>query len=172
MIRTRAVVLALAIAPLGCAPQLLRPARPAASVEPLHLSSVAGSGDAARRASTRIALEGIDADAAGRSELAADRYARALQVDATNPWVYLALARHRLDEGRPADALAALDQAEARLRAEHALSPGAQVDIAGLRGEALVASGDASQGRSLLRDAAEREPSVWADGHLDAAELR
>ena len=145
---------------------------PAQSVEPVRLSSVASAGDAARRASTRLALEGLDADEAAQPALAADRYARALQVDPTNPWVYLALARHRLDEGRPVDALAALDQAEARLRAEGDLAPGVEVDLVGLRGAALTASGSPERGASLLQDAAQRAPGVWGDGQLDAAELR
>jgi len=149
-----------------------RPALPANGVVPVRISSVSSAGDPARRASTRLALEGLDADAAAQPAVAADRYARALQVDPTNPWVYLALARHRLDEGRPADALAALDQAEARLRVEGAIAPGVEVDLIGLRGSALVASGSADRGAALLGEAAQGAPDIWGDGHLDAAELR
>ena len=145
---------------------------PGEKVAPIRLTSVASSGDAARRASTRLALEGLDADASAQPALAADRYARALQVDPTNPWVYLALARHRIDEDRPVDALAALDQAESRLRAEGALAPGVEIDLIGLRGSALVASGNADRGATLLGEAAQGAPDVWGDGHLDASELR
>jgi len=149
-----------------------QPALPPSGVVPVRISSVASAGDPARRASTRLALEGVDADAAAQPAVAADRYARALQVDPTNPWVYLALARHRLDEGRPSEALAALDQAEARLRVEGALAPGVEVDVIGLRGSAFVASGNADRGAALLREAAQSAPDIWGDGHLDAAELR
>ena len=171
-------LLACASGPLRRTPSARRPVPPSTlpvpgeAVVPIRLSSVAGAGDAARRASTRLALEGLDEDAAAQPALAADRYARALQVDPTNPWVYLALARHRLDEGRPGDALAALDQAEARLRVEGALAPGVEVDLIGLRGSALVASGNSERGASLLRDAAQSAPEVWSDGRLDASELR
>ena len=145
---------------------------PGETIAPIRLTSVESSGDAARRASTRLAVEGLDADASAQPALAADRYARALQVDPTNPWVYLALARHRIDEDRPVDALSALDQAESRLRAEGAVSPGVEVDLIGLRGAALVASGKAERGEPLLRNAAQSAPDVWGDGHLDAVELR
>jgi hypothetical protein len=172
-------LLACASGPLRRTPSGRRPAPaperqvpPGEAVVPVRLTSVASAGDAARRASTRLALEGLDADASAQPALAADRYARALQVDPTNPWVYLALARHRLDEARPADALAALDQAESRLRAEGALAPGVEIDVIGLRGWALVASGNADRGASLLRDAAQSAPGVWGDGRLDASELR
>ena len=170
-------VLACATGPFARTPSARRPAPPTRpelpeSVAPVRISSVATAGDPARRASTRLALEGLDADAAAEPALAADRYARALQVDPTNPWVYLALARHRLDEGRPADALAALDQAEARLRAEGALAPGVQVDLIGMRGAAFVACGNSDRGAALLSEAAHGAPDIWGDGHLDASELR
>jgi tetratricopeptide (TPR) repeat protein len=141
-------------------------------VEPLRLEQVAGRGDAPRRASTRIVMQGLDADAAGRGEEALDDYQSALRVDPTNPWAYLALARQRAAGPQPRAALAALDQAEARLRAEGDLAPGVEAHLVGLRGFVLVASGDTDEGRRLLEEAARLAPGPWGDGRLDASELR
>ena len=66
-----------------------------------QLSRVAGEGDPARRASMRLVLSGLDADEAGRSAEASSLYERALQVDPTNPYAWLALARQEVFEGDP-----------------------------------------------------------------------
>jgi tetratricopeptide (TPR) repeat protein len=133
---------------------------------------VADAGDAARRASTRVALEGLDADARGEPEAALERIETALRIDPTNPWAFLALARHRAEGIAPEAALAPLDQAETLLRLEGELDPRVEVHLLGLRGVAVAASGDAERGRALVREAARRSPATWGDGRLDAAELR
>ena len=63
-------------------------------------------------------IEGLDADERGDAERARSRYERALQIDASNPWVYLALARHYVEAGDAGLALAHLDRAEALLDAQ------------------------------------------------------
>lgn len=136
--------------------------------EPLHLSRVAGAGDAARRASMRLVLAGLDADAAGRSAEASSRYERALQVDATNPYAWLALARQEVFEGDPDRGLDHLDKAEALLAGE----PDAAAHIAGIRGAGLLAVGQPALAAPFLREARELAPPIWADGKLDARELR
>ena len=106
------------------------------------------------------------------SGIPAALYERALQVDANNPYAYLALARQSVDDGDGAAALEYLDQAELLLGAEGERSPRVEPHLAGLRGGALRESGNESRARPLLLDAAERAPGVWDDGRLDAAELR
>jgi hypothetical protein len=141
-------------------------------VEPLRLSEIAGDGDAARRASQRLVLQGLTADAQGNARSARTSYERALQVDANNPYAYLALARQSVDDGDGAAALEYLDQAELLLGAEGERSPRVDPHLAGLRGGALRESGNESRARTLLHDAAQSAPSVWDDGRLDADELR
>jgi tetratricopeptide (TPR) repeat protein len=136
--------------------------------EPLHLTRVASSGDAARRASMRLVLSGLDADEVGRSAEASSLYERALQVDPTNPYAWLALARQEVFEGDPDRGLANLDKAETLLATDEA----AAAHVAGIRAAGLRAVGQGTLAEPLLRDARERAPAAWADGKLDAAELR
>ena len=136
--------------------------------EPLLVSQAAGSGDAARRASMRLVLSGLDADAAGRFAEASSLYQRSLQVDATNPYAWLALARQEVFEGDPDRGLSHLDKAEALLASD----PSAAADLAGIRGAGMLALGQASLAEPFLREARERAPELWADGVLDARELR
>jgi tetratricopeptide (TPR) repeat protein len=136
--------------------------------EPLQLSRVASSGDAARRASMRLVLSGIDSDEAGRSAEASSLYERALQVDPTNPYAWLALARQEVFEGDPDRGLANLDKAEALLAHDDV----ARAHVAGIRAAGLRAVGQDALAGPFLRDARERAPAAWADGKLDAAELR
>lgn len=157
------LVLTLAAALLGCrTPGGMLPG------EPLHLESVASDGDAARRASMRLVLAGLEADDAGRSAEASSRYERALQVDATNPYAWLALARQEVFEGDPERGLSHLDKAEALL----AGNPDAAAHLAGIRGAGLRAIGQPALADPFLREASENAPDVWADGQLDARELR
>lgn len=153
---------------VACAP--LRGPAPAAA--PFHLTAVAGQGDPARRASTRLVLQGLDADADGLPDSARSSYERALQVDPSNPWIYLALARQQAEGSNPARALAFLDQCEALLRSQGELAPGVEAHLDGLRGIALMASGREAEGRERLERARELAPEVWSDGVLDAYELR
>ena len=136
----------------------------------LRLSEVDAEGDPARRASLRLCLDGLDADAAGRRSAALSQYERAIQIDPTNPYTYLVLARHEIESGDPLRALAYVDQAETLLASEGILSPRVEPHIAGLRGAALAASG--RDGAAELAHARRLSPEVWADGRLAAAELR
>ncbi len=154
----------LAFAAVSCRGPALRPP----SGEPVRLSRLAGSGDAARRASQRIVLSGLDADQRGRSAEASSLYERSLQVDPTNPYAWLALARQEVFEGDPDRGLAHLDKAEALLAADDT----AAAHLAGIRGAGLRAVGQPGMAEPFLREARERAPALWADGKLDAAELR
>ena len=120
----------------------------------------------------RVVLQGLDADAAARPQEALRLYERALQVDATNPWAYLALARYHAEEGTPALAFSYLDKVEALLGAQRELAPAVEPHLVGLRGEALVATGRAADAAPLLERARLLSPSVWGDGHLAPSELR
>jgi tetratricopeptide (TPR) repeat protein len=157
---------ALALLASGCAMRLA----PLPGRAPLRLSDAALEGDAARRASLRIVLQGLDADTAGRSEAARSSYERAIQIDATNPYAYLALARHEVDAGRFNRALESLEQAELLFGAEGA--PGVEAHLVGLRGAARLGKGYGADAEVLLAKASDLAPDVWADGHLSAEELR
>ena len=137
-----------------------------------RVSDTVASGDDQFRASQRLVLEGLDADERGDTARAHSRYERALQVDASNPWVYLALARHYVEQGDAGPALAHLDRAEALLDAQEPPSPGARVHCDGLRGAALALEGNESEARPLLDSAARAAPDLWGDGVLGASELR
>ncbi len=137
---------------------------PMGRVAPLRLGEEARDGDAAYRASMRLVLDGLDADAQLRPGAALASYERSLQVDPSNPWSYLALARHSIANGRNAEGLAFLDKAEASLEARRE-DERVRVHLIGLRG---AARGD----RALLSEAAAIAPGVWGDGRLEPAELR
>lgn len=163
MRRRRALAVVLLAAALGCA----RPVP--VSFEPVRISRIAAEGDAARRASLRLCAEGLESDRARQTASARSRYERAMQIDPTNPWAYLVLARHELESGAPERALAYVQQAEALLRNEGGVSRNAEPHLLGLRGAALVAGG--RDGAAYLERAAKLAPGVWGDGRLDAAEL-
>ena len=134
----------------------------------VSLSREAAAGDPARRASMRLVLSGLDADEAGRSAEASSLYERSLQVDPTNPYAWLALARQEVFEGDPDRGLADLDKADALLASDDA----AAAHLAGIRAAGLRAVGQPALAEPFLREARERAPAAWADGKLDAAELR
>ena len=136
--------------------------------EPLHLTQLASVGDPARRASMRLVMAGLDADERGRGAEASSSYQRALQVDPNNPYAWLALARQEVFEGDPDRGLAHLDKAQALLGTDER----AAAHLAGIRGAGLVAIGRRPLGEPFLREARERAPRAWADGVLDASELR
>jgi tetratricopeptide (TPR) repeat protein len=140
--------------------------------EPLHLHEIAGDGDAARRASQRLVLQGLASDSDGQTRLARTSYERALQVDANNPFAYLALARQSVEGGDGDAALEYLEQAELLLEAEDQRSPRVEAHLAGLRGAALRERGDAARANPLLEQASELAPAIWDDGALSADELR
>jgi tetratricopeptide (TPR) repeat protein len=136
--------------------------------EPLQLSQLVGTGDPARRASMRLVIAGLDADQRGREAEASSSYQRALQVDPNNPYAWLALARQEVFDGDPDRGLSHLDKAQALLGSDER----AAAHLAGIRGAGLVAIGKRPLGEPFLREARELAPGAWADGQLDASELR
>jgi len=153
----------------GCA----RPPTPVEEiVDPIRVSDAIGLGDPARRASTRLVVQGLEADEAGESERAQGSYERAVQVDATNPYVYLALARHHLDGGDAAHATYLIDQAAALFEAEGMREPRVGVHLIGLRGRAMQLAGRSEEAILYLDRAGAMAPSIWGDGVLSAEELR
>lgn len=139
---------------------------------PVRISDLVDQGDPARRASLRLVDDGLAADAQGEAARAQARYERALQVDVTNPYVYLAIARHHLEAQDPARALQFLDRADSLLRMDGDLPPEVQVHLLGLRGGALYDSGRIDEGVELLDRARRLSPGIWGDGALRAEELR
>ncbi len=137
---------------------------------PLRLSQIDSEGDPTRRASVRLCLQGLDSDVEGRWRLAVSQYERAIQIDATNPFAYLVLARYEVERGDPERALEYLDRAEVLLDSEGGRSPRVEPHLVGLRGAALQEAG--LGGEELLGRAYDLSPSVWGDGRLAAAELR
>jgi cytochrome c-type biogenesis protein CcmH/NrfG len=117
-------------------------------------------------------LQGLASDAKGDARVGRRNYERALQVDANNPFAYLALARQAVEGGDGASALEYLEQAELLLDAEDLRSPRVEPHLAGLRGAALRSRGDTRGASELLAHASEMAPSVWDDGELSADELR
>jgi len=138
--------------------------------EALRFSELAGEGDATRRASLRLCADGLDADVDGRRVAALGQYERAIQIDPTNPYAYLVLARHEIELGDPARGLEYLSQSEMMLESENARSPEVEAHLVGLRGVALRDMGGA--GEDYLEQARHLAPAVWDDGKLTAAELR
>ena len=98
---------------------------------------MADEGDGRRRASTDLALQALDAEVRGETARARGLYARALQMDGSNPYAYLALARLHTEQGDAARTLEQLARAEELLRAESLDSPRVEVHLTGLHGVAL-----------------------------------
>lgn len=163
------MVFALLLGITGCASARPVVQTPGGDMTALRVSQWSTRGDAQRRASTRMVLEGLDVSDYGREAEAVAGFERAIQVDPSNPLAYLAYARHEAFHGDPARALQFLDKAEATFgrsaEGMHVLP-----HLRGLRGVALKRLRRA--GGSELVEAARREASVWTDGRLDAAELR
>lgn len=145
---------------------------PLQAAPPLHLSALALEGDPARRASMRFVLEGLDADDAGSAGEAASLYQRALQVDPSNPYAYLVLARQRAEGEEPAHALPYLEKARALFAAQKAETPSVEAHLCGLRALALGATGRDEEAKEQMARAKALAPEAWSDGRLDAAELR
>lgn len=157
-----------AMGSLGCA--VLRGSE--ADLTPVRISDLFEHGDAARRASLRLVDDGLSADEQGEPARAQARYERALQVDVTNPYAYLAIARHHLEEQDPVSALQFLDRADSLLQIGGDLPPEVEVHLLGLRGGALYDSGRIEEGVELLDRARAISPEIWGDGALRAEELR
>lgn len=140
--------------------------------EPVRVSQLTEEGDAARRASMRLVVEGLDADELGQVDRAQARYQRALSVDVTNPYAYLAIARHHIEAGEPDLALQFLERADSLLRMNGDVADEIEVHLEGLRGAALYDAQDFEAGALLLDRARQKAPRVWGDGTLEAEELR
>lgn len=153
----------VACAPLGA---------PIRGAQPLRLSELLDEGDAERRSSQSLVVQGLEADADARPDEALGDYLSALRVDPGNPWAYLALARQQVDGPAPARALAHLDKCESLLDAEARRSPRVQAHLVGIRGAALAANGQRREAEPMLSRARELAPAVWSDGALSADELR
>jgi tetratricopeptide (TPR) repeat protein len=139
---------------------------------PLRISDVADEGDVTRRASTRLVLAGLASDAEAKPGLASSQYERAIQIDPTNPFAYLALARHYDDRADPVRTLEYLDQAEILLESQGMDSVRIEPHLAGLRGSALQRAGRFAEAEPFLTRAATLAPSEWGDRRLSPEELR
>jgi len=142
---------------------VVAPVRPPA----LRISGVAGEGDARRRASTQLVLDGLASEMRGNEREAAARYGDALRVDANNPFAALAFARLEIFAGDADRGLAHLDR-YAALAGERADA----AHVAGLRGAALARLGKRALAQPYLQEASALAPAVWGDARLDARELR
>jgi tetratricopeptide (TPR) repeat protein len=143
-----------------------------APVGSFRLTDVADAGDPERRSSMQLVLQGLDDDADVRSARALSSYENALRVDPSNPYAYLALARHYVYGPDPERALPYLDKCHSLLRSQGAWSPRVEAHLEGLRGAALTASGRTSRGRLHLERARTLDAAAWGDEYLAASELR
>lgn len=166
------VTLLLAAAVAGCAggPRLTPAYGP--TTRPLTASAALGQYDAARDGSLRLVIEGLDEDQAGRPGRALAKYQRAIRVDPTNPFAFLALARHHLEGDSADEASAFLDQARALFEAQGDLGPSVDVWGLGLRAGIDRARGRDEKADALLSQARRLSPEIWGDGRLSARELR
>jgi len=139
--------------------------------EAVRLPELLGDGDPARRASQRLLIEGLEADARGDAPRAKGRYERAVQVDPMNPYAYLVFARHEIDRRRPAQAEAFLDQARALFDTGGGVPPNVEAHLLGLQGASAALQGQRSLAAPDLRQAADLSPAVWGDAYLAAQEL-
>ena len=133
----------------------------------LRISAAAQEGDARRRASTQLVLDGLASEMRGNAREAATRYGDALRIDANNPLASLAFARFEVFAGSPDRGLAHLDR--------YAALAGPAADaahLAGLRGAALARLGKAALAAPYLEEARTLAPAVWGDARLEARELR
>ncbi len=144
----------------------------APTVEPLTASAALGLYDSTRDASLRLVIAGLDEDASGQPSRALASYQRAIQVDATNPFAFLALARHHLEDGSFEEASAFLDQARSLFESEQTLGPAVDVWGLGLRAGIERGLGRNERADSLFERARLLSPSIWGDERLSASELR
>ena len=151
----------------GCA-GLTRAPRGAA----LRISEIDQLGDARRRVSMQLVVEGLDAEIASTPQRALGRYERAIQIDPGNPFPYLTLARYYAAIADPQRALEHLDRAQSFLDPNGAVYRRARPHLQGLRGWVLAEAGWSADAELLLAEARRLAPSVWGDGRLDASELR
>ena len=162
--RALVVAFALAVSGAGCASSGGTTGNARISLEE--------AGDPARRASMRLLVDGLDADVSGAPARALSRYQRAVQIDAGNPYAQLALARHWIEAGDPALALAHVDHAELLFESEANSRGDFDAHLLGLRGLALRKLYPPDGGRALLEQARRASPQVWDDDWISAEELR
>lgn len=138
----------------------------------LRISEFDRVGDARTQASTRLVVEGLDAEIASAPQRALSRYAQAIRIDPSNPFAYLALARYYAAIADSDRALEHLDRTQSLLDPDSALYWGAEPHLLGLRGWALAGTGGSADAVVLLDEAGRLAAAVWGDGRLDASELR
>lgn len=146
--------------------------RTSPKVDPLRISEVAKSGDPTRRASTRLVLNGL---AASPPEQGLTHYERAIKIDATNPYAYLALAAFEVQWGDLERGEQSLAQSELLFDSQDLRSPRVEPHLVGLRGRAKLRgydTGEHNAGEALLDEAKAMAPQVWGDGWLSVTELR
>jgi tetratricopeptide (TPR) repeat protein len=141
-------------------------------VAPLTASAALGRYDSARDASLRLVIAGLDEDTAGRPSRALASYQRAIRVDPTNPFAFLALARHHLEGDSLDEAGAFLDQARSLFEAQQSLGDSVDVWGLGLRAGIDRARGRHDRSDQLFDRARQLSPEIWGDERLSAAELR
>ena len=139
---------------------------------PLTASNALGLYDSARDASLRLVIEGLDADQTGQPSRALAKYQRAIRVDPTNPFAFLALARHHLEAESTDEASAFLDQARSLFETEGRLGSSVDVWGLGLRAGIDRARGRTERADALFLEARRLAPWIWGDERLSAAELR
>lgn len=168
----RITVVCLVVSCLAACAGLNFPKRFQLGDRPLTVSAALGQTDLTRDASLRLVIAGLDDDTMGRPARALASYQRAVRVDPTNPFAYLALARHHLEAGSVAEASAFLDQARSLFESQQRLGPA--VDVWGIGLRAWIDRVESRDEEADLRFAAARElsPDIWADERLSAAELR
>jgi tetratricopeptide (TPR) repeat protein len=142
---------------------------------PLTVSDALGATDPTRDASLRLVITGLDDDSAGRTSRALASYQRAVRVDPTNPFAYLALARHHLEAdsaASTAEASAFLDQARSLFESQQQLGPSIDVWGIGLRAWVDRLESRDEQADSRFDAARALSVEIWRDERLSAAELR
>ena len=170
--------LSLVAIQLGCGngsiyvPQSLPGLRPTPPPPPLTVTRALGGYDSARDASLRLVIEGLDDDQRGQPSRALGKYQRAIRVDPTNPFAFLALSRHHLEGASTDEASAFLDQARALFETQGRLGPAVDVWGLGLRAGIDRARGRDARADALFLEARQLSPSIWGDERLSAAELR
>ncbi|MAI26594.1 MAG: tetratricopeptide repeat protein [Myxococcota bacterium] len=147
------------------------PAPPPAPVKPYKASDFLDQGDPARKASMRLVVQGLESDDRAAYPAARASYERAIQVDATNPWAYLVLARYYVQQGDVSRVNSLLDQSAALFEAQGLREPRVGVHLLGLRGSAFVLEGRSADATLYLERAQELAPGVWGDDQLEADEL-
>ncbi len=141
------------------------------SGQAVTVSEQLDQGDAARRASMRLVVAGLEADMATDRAQALNEYEAAIRVDALNPYAYLAMARHLAAGRDPQRTFAFLDQAESLFGAEADRDAEIEAHLLGIRGMALWTQGYAGKATPLLERAQELAPELWGDQWLSAREL-